>query len=426
MPLAWVISDQPRAEATLALIRMATRDKRREARIYECEGAAIDGVGIGYVKHDNGPGLRNAIAVSALLGIEAMDQTSRTYAATDKPYIERMFGTIESVLLKLIHGYTGRKAGELPGYDAIKNGVLNIEELNKILTRFMIDEYPRRKHYGVGIGARRPIDVYNHINSTRGCFAIDPDKRRIHLGWKQMATPTDEGVRVFGGIWFNSGELQEMREDPAFKGRKVAVYVDPDNMNLATVVIPGLREPTCVQIQITAFADMTLPEILELMAAWRKKDPKSAVIHEDRIMRLRRERFDVLRAIGVERKLNRSYSTVEECIRKTNAVFAGARVVRAGTLEGTTAPGAIEDLTGPHVIQLGGSMVLDGIAEEVPFDNVFGAMADQQLGNHLDDGDTPQTLKVSKKASKKSQPKSAVLKPPAPVFGRPAIIKDLE
>lgn len=107
MPLAWVISDQPRAEATLALFRMATRDKTREKRIYGCEGEPMPAIGIGHVKNDNGPGLRNAEVIGALMGMGAMNTVVRTYAATDKPYIERMFGTIESILLKLLHGYTG-------------------------------------------------------------------------------------------------------------------------------------------------------------------------------------------------------------------------------------------------------------------------------------------------------------------------------
>src|SRR5690606_4695784 len=99
-------------------------------RMYGCTGEPVAAIGIGNVKHDNGAGLRNSASVAALLGIGAMDTAVRTYSPTDKPYAERMFGTIESVLLNLIQGYTGRKPGALPGYDAQKNGVLNIDELN--------------------------------------------------------------------------------------------------------------------------------------------------------------------------------------------------------------------------------------------------------------------------------------------------------
>lgn len=53
----------------------------------------------------------------------------------------------------------------------------------KILTRFMIDEYPAMRHAGLGMGSRRSIEVYKEINETHGCFPpLDPNQRRIHLG----------------------------------------------------------------------------------------------------------------------------------------------------------------------------------------------------------------------------------------------------
>jgi hypothetical protein len=96
------------------------------------------------------------------MGMGAMNTIVRAYASTDKPYVERMFGTTESVLLKVIHGYTGRKPGDVPGYDATQAGVLDIDELYGILTRFMIDAYPSMRHMGVGMGGRRPYEVYTN------------------------------------------------------------------------------------------------------------------------------------------------------------------------------------------------------------------------------------------------------------------------
>lgn len=49
------------------------------------------------------------------------------------------------------------------------------------------------------------------------------------------------------------------------------MYVDPDNLNRATVVLPMHSEPVEVDLQITAFADMTLPEVLQLMAEMRRE-----------------------------------------------------------------------------------------------------------------------------------------------------------
>ena len=239
MPLAWVIAETPNAEATLELLRMATRDKTREKLLYGCTGEPAAAVGLMHVKNDNGTGLRNSTVVGALMGTGSINTITRTYASTDRAHIERFFGTLEMDVFKLLPGYTGRGPGELPGYDAMANGVLTVEDLHGIVSRYLIDEYPSTRHHGVGMGGRRPSEVYRTINETRGQIPpIDPHIRRIQLGWRDEVTPTDEGVRVFSGVWFNSTDLQRKREEYGVKG-KVKVYVDPDDMNLATVILPN-------------------------------------------------------------------------------------------------------------------------------------------------------------------------------------------
>lgn len=364
MPLAWVLSDQPKAIATLALFRMATRDKTREKSVYGCDGDPVRGIGLGNVRMDNGTGLRNLESLSALMGTSAMATVVRAYNSTDKPYVERLLGTTESVLLKLIHGYTGRKAGDLPAYDATANGVLDIDELYGIITRYFIDEYASTAHMGLGMGGRCPYEVYKYINETRGIFMpLDDDMRRIHLGWEVEATPNDEGVRVFSGLYFSSPMFQEKVD--SVRG-KVSVFVDPDDVSEATVLVPGIPEPFRVQIQTTAFADLTLPQVLELVAAHRNQHPSVTELHNDRVMSTRRQRFDQLRAIGVERKLTRSYSTFEECKNKARAVFAGVRVVRPGKPSSTVSAGSVTQLAQAEgTFQLGSDHVLiEGTAVE--------------------------------------------------------------
>lgn len=423
---AWIISDQPRTEATLALYRMATRSKAREKLIYGCEGDPMPPIGIGHVKNDNGVGLRNAAVKQGLLGIGATITDARTYNATDKPYVEAMFGTLESVLLKLIHGYTGRKAGELPGYDAIANGVLDIDELYGILTRFMIDDYPSMRHMGFGMGGRRPAVVYEEVNASRGIFCeLDPNVRRIHLGWEVKVIPSHEGVKVFGRLWYNSTELQEKTDK--YRG-KVSVFVDPDDVTHATVLIPGEEDPVVVTIQNTVFADLTLPEVLEIMAAWRKEHPDVTVIYEDRLMRTRRRMFDQLRSIGVERKLARSYSTVRECQMKGEVVFAGARIETAGQLPGTIAPG---NLTAQHadgaIFKLGASNnVIEGVLansdEEYPSELVEVQSDDADEGGQVGPVDHPQSSVPKPKTTRKSVKNQAKTH----ILGRPSDMGTLE
>lgn len=252
MPLAWIITENPNSEATLALLRMATRDKTREQRRYGCMNEPARGCGILYLRNDNGNGLRNAKVIGALMGAGTINAITRTFHPEDRASDERQFGTLESRFFKLMPGYTGRRPGELPGYDAIRNGVVDVETLYAMLTRYLVDEYPFERHYGVGMGGRRPWDVYQEINKSRGQVELlDPNDRRIQMGWEVSATPSDEGVRVFGGIWFNSDALQLTREEQFFEG-KVRVFVDPDNLNIATVLMPGYRDPIEVHLQMSS------------------------------------------------------------------------------------------------------------------------------------------------------------------------------
>ncbi|CAM3369145.1 hypothetical protein SAMN04488021_1644 [Paracoccus aminovorans] len=240
MPLAWVLTGSPSKEATLEAMRMATRDKTREKVIYGCECDPMPPVGIGSLKGDNGYGIRNAAVKAATLGILGQSVDARSYHGVDKPYLERMFGSMESILINLIHGYTGRRAGALPGYDPIKNGVLDCEELYGLITRYLVDEYPNERHYGVTLMGRRPIKMKEYIDHNYGAIsAPGPHDRRIHLGWENKAKITDEGVKVFG-LPYNSPALQSVRDH--VEG-KVSVHSDPDCTNHVTVLIKGHPDP---------------------------------------------------------------------------------------------------------------------------------------------------------------------------------------
>ena len=341
MPLAWIISDQPRAEATLALLRMATRDKAREKIIYGCEGETAPPMGLGMIKNDNGTGLRNVAVKKAVIGIRSTSVDVRTNAPTDKHMVERLLGTTESVLMKIVHGYTGRKPGDLPGYDSVKNGVLKIEDLSKIINQFFIDEYPSMQHWGVGMGGRRPVEVMKELNETRKTFkCLDPDIRRVHLAFKEVVTPNDQGVMVYKTLWYNSTELQE-ELDVWFDGNKkpkVSVFVDPDDLHYATVVVPGNEKLFRVALQTTFFADMTLVEVANLLEMYRYEHPEVTEMHEDRLLRVYEERHAELNRIAVEHNLPRSYSTQEELRKKLKTVTAGARVVLERNQTGTLDP----------------------------------------------------------------------------------------
>ncbi|MEJ1993039.1 MAG: hypothetical protein P8X50_15480 [Maritimibacter sp.] len=169
------------------------------------------------MRNDNGSGLRNAQVKSALLGTKSQIIDVRTYHSNDKPYVERMFGTMESQLINLIHGYTGRAAGHLKGYDATKNAALLREELYGLITRYLIDEYPNEVHYGTTMFGRTPLQAAQQLAEAGWAIAPpSPQNRRLHFGWRKEATVTHNGVVVFG-LPFNSPKLQQICDGRAGK-----------------------------------------------------------------------------------------------------------------------------------------------------------------------------------------------------------------
>lgn len=424
MPLAWVISDQPKAEATIELIRMATRSKQYEADLYGCELSGAPAMGLGHIRNDNGTGLRNRQTVEAMVRLGATNTVTRAYNSTDRPYIERMFGTLESTLLNTLHGYTGRRAGHLTGYDAQASGVINVAELYGILSRFFIDEYPRMRHYGVGMHGQRPIDVLNTLTHTRGLFTpIDPVRRRMVLGAQQVVTPTDEGVCVFGALWFNSDEFQRLRDSYQFP-RKVSVFVDPDDLNVATIVFEGAEYPVDVRLQTTVFADLNLKQVIDLLQVWRKEDPRATQIHEDRLCQLRKDRHEMLKKMELERHVPRSYFTIEELRKKSEAIIAGAAVLPSAARNtkspNWTAPGAVTQVGAPRgkVFEISGNnRPLDMTAAEADTAEVFNQI-------RAEAAHTPK--RTRSKNAPKAQHKAAPDKDIYRLIPPPKIIKELK
>jgi len=64
--------------------------------------------------------------------------------------------------------------------------------------------------------------------------------------------------------------------------------------------------------------------------------------------------------IGVERRLPRSYVTIEEARTKAKALFASSQVVQNQVPQDTVAPGSLASATsGPGVLPLGDAEVID-------------------------------------------------------------------
>ncbi len=337
MPLGWALTDKPSSEATLEALRMATRDKTREKILYGCERDPMPACGLAQIRADNGTGVRNSAVKSAVLGLNTHTVDMRSYHGVDKPHLERLFWSIESILFNLIHGYTGRKAGALPGYDPIKNGVLNCQEIYGLITRFFIDEYPFQRHYGATMMGARPIKMAERVNNKYGMIHCAPPlDRRVSLGWQTWATVTDDGVNAYN-LPYTSPEIQELRDK--IKG-KVSVYSDPDCVDEVTILIPGSGERVLGRLTWTAMKGLTIAEALEFSASLIRESPEETLDFNSQRVRASRKRFDQMRHIAIENKLPRSFMTRKEAEAKARVIAAGVHAP-VERVVGTAQPGTL-------------------------------------------------------------------------------------
>jgi hypothetical protein len=136
--------------------------------------------------------------------------------------------------------------------------------------------------------------------------------------------------------------------------------------------------------------------------------------------------------IGVERKLPRSYSTLAECQAKAKAVFAGSRILPGRALSGTTAPENIMRIGGAaNTFKIGAddSLIEGTVVEVHDTDDSHGSRAEHLSATMSEDATVSvnaapvEPLRRAPRAKPNHKSKSDK---PAPAFGRPKTLKELE
>lgn len=340
-PLAWVLAETPDGDHQRSLMRMATRDKTREKLRYGCMHDPAPPVGIASVKSDNGSATRNADMFERLLGVGTTVQMNRTYNSTDNAYAERLIGTLQFRVLNTLPGYTGSRPGELNGYDGKKEAKISFDDLMGIITRFFVDEYPHEIHRGTGMFGMSPHGKLKASVAEYGAIpAPDWEARRIHLGERQVATTTSEGVRVLG-IPFNSSELQAFA---AGASKEVTVFLDPDDLREVTIFSSDSKQKMTAHLTMTDFADMTLEETIDLMTAAVEYNPDQQQMDRERL-RVARARRASESGYYSDPRLPPNFRTMEQ-LKAQVAQIGNVEFIPMSRSLPTTPAGSIMNLLG--------------------------------------------------------------------------------
>ena len=350
--VGWVITENPNAEATLQVLRMATRSKELEARQYGYTGPIIPGAAVGRVMTDGGTGVRNTVVKNALLGMGTMSMDARSYAATDKPNVERVIGSMTSRLINPLPGSTGRSPSHKAGHDAVADTLLDLPSLYALVSIYFLEEYPNLPHRGLGLGGRTPLQMLEEVQRIRGATPPpDAARRRLQLGMHFNVSASHEGVTLFQHLSYNCDELQKLDLAP---GTKVDVYLDPDDLEVVTIAVQGHKPLINAALQTTAYAGMTLPEFRDLGLYMREIDPCRTEFDHDYVMESRRKRNGILERKFAEANRSTGFIGLEKLRKDCENVFRGTRHVHdprqnEPTLDELLDPGVIleRDRIGP-------------------------------------------------------------------------------
>jgi hypothetical protein len=155
------------------------------------------------------------------------------------------------------------------------------------VTRYLVDEYSHDQHFGVGMYGATPWEKM--LDIAENYRKVDPPTQRercLHLGVKANATTTPNGVKAFN-IPFNSTALLNFTGGAS---RKVTVHLDPDDLRHAYVTAKGHADIIMVDLSMTAFADLTLEEAIDLMEDACRRDPKAQELHDAHLKEARARR----------------------------------------------------------------------------------------------------------------------------------------
>ncbi|MCI5038998.1 MAG: Mu transposase C-terminal domain-containing protein [Donghicola eburneus] len=340
MPLGWIIAESADADHSKALLRMATRDKTKEKVRYDCQYDPAPPVRLCLGSADNGSATRNSEVYSAQLGMDMVVQTNRTYIANDKPYVERLFGTMQGKVLSVLPGYTGSHPKHLPGYDSKGLAKVTHDQLYGMITRYFVDEYAYEKHRGTGMFRKTPRAKLEDALALYG--PIDPPSQRdriLHLGVRRQASTTSEGVRVFN-IPFNSTELQRFAGGGA---KRVTVHLDPDDLRRVLITAEGLDEVVEARLSMTVFNDLTLEEAIEVMEMATKENPERGALHERNLQSAKERHAREDEAFSDDRDPS-NFQGIEKLQKRSDRALR-VEVRPPSYLGSTVAPGAIMDRT---------------------------------------------------------------------------------
>lgn len=226
------IAAAPSAEEFRKLLEMVVSDKTELARACGAKGTWHQCGRPMTIASDTGSNFVATESVERANDVGAAMEYAPVRCAELRGADERLFGTFGRVLMPRLPGRTFSNPKECGDYDSRANACLDDDDLIRILICYIVDEYHRNPHGG--LGGQMPISKWADLEKEAGALQPPVDRltRCTALGVDLDAKLGKQGVVVFGNH-YSSEELREHFTDG--KDRDLRVRVDTGNLGMVAV-----------------------------------------------------------------------------------------------------------------------------------------------------------------------------------------------
>lgn len=268
--LGMVLTCEPRSSAALKCLRMVVSDKGEFANMVGAQAPwSIFGTPETLVT-DNGSAFKSLPFTSACtdLGITAIQTIAGMPSM--RGIGERVFGTVSINLMPRLSGRTFSNVSEREDYKAEKSACLSLEDVAKILVRWVVDIYHNTLHDG--LKNRTPLQQWEaDLRNGNTPLRTAPNLRRKHiaLGVALARVLQKDGIRVMN-IQYQSIELAEHY----LKHGKQTLEVRWNEENLGTIEVHLVDGWQTVPAIIDTFQGVHASNWLRACRSLKSSDPK--------------------------------------------------------------------------------------------------------------------------------------------------------
>jgi putative transposase len=269
------LSRTPSSANVMATLRMMVSDKSVYATAvgavtpWDMHGSPEQ------VASDSGPSFIADITQGAIIDLTGAPKIPPVDLTYMRGRIERLFGTVHTVLVSRLHGRTFENTVALGDYKPEAMANLTVDEIAWMFPRFAVDIYHNLPH--AGLGGETPRNAWLRLTKEFGVNEPpDRDKIRAIFGTRLKRTIRKGGIHVLG-LNYNSEYLEAYRRRI---GDEEIVDVRLDHEDIGFVSVRVDEEWLTVPCVQSGFERISVKVWTDTLADLRRRYTREAEIAE--------------------------------------------------------------------------------------------------------------------------------------------------